>query len=192
MMRSLRKTLLALALGAWISGPVRATTLEPRDLRQVAAASTFIVHAVTVSSHSYWNDTHTLVLTDTRMRVLGAAKGTPGADFVVTAPGGRAGKLLVEVPGVAPFREGEEAILFVVHGTRGVNTVEGFSRGRFAVTVDGRTGARTVSGGLAAQLRAALPAGTPGKARPGDQPALASVLEDLRTLAQDVESHGGR
>src|SRR5262245_12953381 len=138
----------AVELGASITAlcaaVANATSLEPRDIRQVAAVSAQIVLATAMSSSSHWNDAHTLVVTETRLRVLRTLKGQAESEVVVTSPGGKIGKLVVDVPGGAPLRPGQEAILFLVGDAKGKKAIEGLSRGRFDVAVDGRTGQRIV------------------------------------------------
>src|SRR5262245_16932875 len=100
-MRSHRKTF-ALLLVVWIAllraGPAAGASLVPRDLRQMVAASPEIIHATALVSQCRWNDDHTLIITETRFRVLGTIRGAPEPEVMVTTPGGKIGKLLVEVP----------------------------------------------------------------------------------------------
>ncbi len=183
----------AAAVGVLHATFCHATSLEPRDLRQVAAAATQVIHGTVVSSRSRWNDDHTLIITQTRVRTLDVLKGADDSEVLLTMPGGRIGKLVVDVPGVAPFRDGEETILFVVDDSKGTKSVEGWSRGRFEVVVDGRTGERVVSGDLAAELRTALrPGAAAAKSAADKTTALSGVLDDLRALVRDVEAKGGR
>lgn len=170
----------------------QATSLEPRDLRQIAAASAQVIHGTVLGSRSHWNDEHTLVVTETRVRTIDVLKGANDSVVLLTMPGGRIGKLVVDVPGIPPFRAGEETILFVVDDPKGTKFVEGGSRGRFDVVIDGHTGERVVSGSLAAQLQAALRPGAAAKSAPGKTAALGGVLADLRALVRDVAAKGGR
>lgn len=170
----------------------QAASLVPRDLRQVTAASAAIVHATVLDSKCRWNRDHTIILTETRIRPVEVLKGHADAELVVTSLGGTIGKLQVDVPGTAPLRAGEEVILFLVRDPDGTNSIEGLSRGRFEVVVDGRTGERVVEGGLAEQLQAALRPDAAPKSAPRPANALGSVLQDLHTLVRDVAAKGGR
>ena len=182
-----------LAGAALLPAAAGATSIAPMDLRQRVATSPDIVHATVVSSSSHWNAAHTLVVTETRLRVHAALKGRVSGEVTVLTPGGRVGKLLVEVPGAVPFAPGQEAILFLVPDTRGNRYVDGLDRGRFEVTKDPQTGAKAVQR-LGAELQALGGAGAnkaagTGSARPlGLEPALGA----LRDLIQDVTAKGGR
>ena len=181
----------ALACAALLPVAARATSVAPLDLRQMVATSPDIVHATVLSSSSQWNADHSLVVTETRLHVHAALKGTTAGEVTVVVPGGTVGKLQVEVPGAVPFSPGEEAILFLVPDTRGNRYVAGLTRGRFEVTIDPRTGAKVVQE-LAAELQALAGVGKAAGPAAGRRMALQPALDALRNLIQDVGAKGGR
>jgi hypothetical protein len=181
-----------LACAALLPAAAGATSVAPMDLRQMVVASPDIVHATVVSSSSHWNAAHTLVVTETRLQVRAALKGNASGEMTVLTPGGRVGKLLVEVPGAVPLAPGEEAILFLVPDTRGNRYVAGLNRGRFEVTTDPKTGAKVVQRlGGELQALAGAAASKAASAGTGRPLALEPALGALRDLIQDVAAKGG-
>jgi hypothetical protein len=148
------------------------------------SAST-IVHGKVVETSSRWNEAHTLIVTDVRVDVLATAKGDPGATVTLTQPGGRVGKLRVDVPGASPFRAGQEVVLFLREGPDGRLQVPGLSRGRFDVNVDPESARRFVLG-IPPVERAGKPSSPESRlewTEVDGRVSLDRFLDDLRWLA---------
>lgn len=128
------------------AGHASATSVEPMDLPELAQRSSGIVHGTVVGAASRWNDDRSLILTDVRVRVDDAVKGSASGEILVTQPGGVIGKLKVEVPGAAAFRIGEEVILFLAPDPSGRLFVNGLDHGRYRVQRDPETGVARVEG----------------------------------------------
>jgi hypothetical protein len=179
---------------AGLPGTAGATSIAPLSARDMVGTATRIVHATVIGSTSRWNEDHTLVVTETRLRILASLKGDAGAETTVRVPGGQIGKLRVEVPGAVPFAPGEEWVLFLVRDTRGHQYVSGLDRGRLDVVTEPSTGrklVRAVPEDLARAL--ATVTGDAGKATAGTAPMpLDSFETGLRALVRDVAAKGGR
>ena len=187
--------LFGIALG--LASDASATTVAKLGLREMTAASSTVIHGTVVSTRCRWNEDRSLILTDVRVRVDDALKGSAAATVTVVQLGGTIGKLQVDVPGAAAFRPGEEAILFLVPDSRGDLHVAGLSQGRFEVVRNPRSGSREVLG-----LEEAIPAaGAPAvggvqvlsaPAAPTGPVPLDRFLGDIRSLIRDVDAQGGK
>jgi hypothetical protein len=161
-----------------------------------------IVHGTVLSTESRWNEDHSLIVTDVRIGVITTLRGQSVSDVVVTQPGGRVGKLRVDVDGAGPFRTGTETVLFLSPGSGGRYVVAGLSQGRFDVMQDPRTGAKTVSGwsqlaagtsvpGAVSPSSKSVPALGPTAETPAILP-LDSFLGNVRELVKDLDAGGKR
>jgi hypothetical protein len=166
------------------------------SLHDMVTVSSAIVHGTVIAQSSRWNDDRSLVVTDVRIRVTDALKGAPGDEILVTQPGGVVGKLRVDVPGAAVFQPGQETVLFLKPTTEGRTIVTGLFLGRFDVTEDPRTGAKTVRG-LEDQGLTRL--GKPGDvqvlghgAAVGGPVPVDDFLSTVRALVRDVDAQGGK
>ena len=141
----------------------RATSLQHLDTRELTLESNDIVVGQVESVRSYWNDSHTKILTDVAVRVSESFKGATGS-ITLTQLGGQVDGMRYDVPGCPVFRTGEQALLFVWRDSRGRAQVNGLAQGKFDLHVDAsgtRTVQRTVPGfaaGDAKTLRT-LPSG---------------------------------
>lgn len=162
-----------------------ATTVEKLGARELVAKSPVVVHATAVASESRWNADRTLVVTETRLRVHTALKGDVSGEVSVLQPGGTVGKLRVEVPGVAPFVPGEEAVLFLAENPAGERFVQGASQGRFDVAVDRFSGRKVVRGALLGELMQVE--SQPGKAGAAQDVDLDVFLARVRDRIRGIE-----
>jgi hypothetical protein len=179
-------------LSATVAG---ATTVSERSLRDLAIESPSIVHGTVVSTSSRWTENQSLIVTDVVIEVSDTLKGNTTGRIVVTQPGGRVGKLRVDVAGATAFRPGEETVLFLKPSGDGTAIVTGLFQGRFGVVPDAR-GRRVVQGLSGDQLgtlqRASARTGRPLSTVPGRPVELDEFLGGMRSLLQDIQSEGGR
>jgi hypothetical protein len=195
MNRGLRFATAGLVLGWFLTAAAaRATTVPQMSLRDMVRMAPSIVHGTVASSSSHWNDDHSLIVTDVRIRITDVLKGNEVGEVVVTQPGGKVGKLRVDVDGAAAFRPGDEAILFLAPDAKGHQEVVGVFRGRFDVTIDTRSGMKSVRGidpGDVSQLQAAKP-GLAVEAAPSSGVAMGldDFLGGLREMVQTTK--GGK
>lgn len=107
----------ALVVLAGLAIPAGATTLIRGGLETLTAQNELIVLGRVLDLHSYWNAERTHILTDVRVRVEEALKGTPPASEVtLRLLGGTVGEwstLLVGGPELVP---GSEYVLFLSRG----------------------------------------------------------------------------
>jgi hypothetical protein len=204
MLRFFRGLSLSIPLAALLLSPafVGATSTVAVPVSELVRLSPVIVHGTVLSTESRWNEDHSLIVTDVRIGVLNTLRGQAVSDVVVTQPGGRVGKLRVEVDGAGAFRLGDETILFLSPHAGGRYSVSGLSQGRFDVRQDPRTGEKIVSG----WMPPAVPSSVPGAVSPSGKPVpvlapapeapatlpLDSFLGSVRDLVKDLEAGGRR
>lgn len=185
-----------LAAGLLLASPraVCGTSLATLDLREMAATSTSIVHGTVLGCTSRWNADRTLIVTEVRVRVIGAVKGSDAGEITLIQPGGTVGKLKMEVPGASAFAVGQETVLFLARDPRGDLHVTALNRGRFDVTTDEKTGQKSVAGPSTDQLASqSKPEGRSVQSVPQEgRLALEGFLGALRELVQDIERKGGQ
>jgi hypothetical protein len=143
-----RGTLAALsALFCFLSPvPALASSTVSLTLPELARQSSAIVHGTVLSTTSHWNEDHSLIVTEARVRVSETLRGRPEPEVTVVEPGGRVGKLRVDVDGAAALVQGEEAVLFLARGSRGAWQIVGLERGRYPVERNPVTGELRVQG----------------------------------------------
>lgn len=138
----------ALAMAA-ASAPSSATTLVRASLPALVANNGTIVVGEVVDAHSYWNEPHSFMLTDVRIKATEVLKGDlKETDFTVTILGGTVDDLTTVIIGGAELTPGKSYVLFLqednLPGTRNVRTVREHSQGVFDV-VKARDGIRAIS-----------------------------------------------
>jgi hypothetical protein len=139
---------LALAIAA-AAAPSGATTLVRASLPQLVANNRTVVVGEVLDSYSYWNEPHTFMLTDVRIRATEVLKGDPkDTDFTVTILGGTVDDLTTLIVGGAELVPGKSYVLFLqeddLPGVRNVRTVREHSQGVFDI-VKARDGVRAIS-----------------------------------------------
>ena len=140
---------LPILLGALgVLGPRSASTTSTPEmsLSELTRRSPHIVYGTVVTTTSHWNEDHSLIVTEARVRVEETLRGRPSDAITVVQPGGRVGKLRVDVDGAAALVDGEEAILFLAPGTSGTWQLVGLQRGRYRVERNPVTGEKRVQG----------------------------------------------
>lgn len=140
---------LAVALAAGAVAPSSATTLVRQSLPGLVADNSTIVVGEVVDSHSYWNEPHTFILTDVRIKAREVLKGNPkDTDFTVTILGGTVDDLTTVIVAGAELIPGRSYVLFLeeddLPGVRNVRTVREHSQGVFDI-VRARDGVRAIS-----------------------------------------------
>lgn len=181
---------LAIALGA--GAPAGASTFARVGLEYLVAENGLIVVGEVLSSHSYWNDPGTFILTDVQVAVTEVLKGRWNEpEITVTIPGGTVGDETVGVVGGAELSPGSSYVLFLrkgnLPGARGVYAVLDHSQGVFEIQ-PGQDGPRAVS----QAVRVALVPDVFGDATvPGGSPGM--PLQAMRRSVRDlVERNAGR
>ncbi|MDH3198096.1 MAG: hypothetical protein OEO21_07630 [Candidatus Krumholzibacteria bacterium] len=138
---------------------VHATQVLFRTPRQLGAESALVVQGRVTSVQSYWNPSHTKILTETRVVVEDTFKGTRAGAVTVMQLGGVVDNVRMTVHGALQWREGEEVVLFLEPFDAGRYQVSGFTQGKFGVERDESTGEAYVR---ALEQRDAEMVGVPG------------------------------
>jgi hypothetical protein len=184
----------AIALAAFLVGgipPASASTFSRLSLDELVAENSSIVLGQAVESHSYWNDSNTLILTDVRVVVSEVLKGElRDGEVTVTVPGGTVGGEAVALIGSAQLALQGWYVLFLqegdLPGARGARIVRDHSQGIFEVKM-GKGGLRAVSQAVRMAL---VPDGLGNKEAPGGAEGV--PLDDLRRRVRELAARSGR
>jgi len=177
-MHRLKVSSLWLAVFCLVASAAMATTVAQMSLRDMVSMAPSIVVGSVESSSSRWNEDHSLIVTDVRIRVTDVIKGQTAGEIVITQPGGRVEKLRVDVDGAVPYSAGQETVLFLAPDVRGHQQVLGLFRGRFDVTTDARTGKKSVHG-LKPEDLTLMQAAKPGLIQEGSPTEAVLGLDDF-------------
>jgi len=141
MTAKIRLACLAFALGLFLAGPVRGTTLVRLSLDQLTQASSNVLLGHVVSQVSQWNAGHTEIVTFTTVSVDQNVKGNTPSTIVVEQLGGAIGHLHVKVPGTVHFFQAAKYELFLQHAPSQASTylLVGMMQGAYRIYRDPRT-----------------------------------------------------
>jgi len=117
-----------------------ATQVLYRTPQQLGVDSELVVMGKVQSVESYWNESKTKILTETRVTVSDAYKGGTRGVVTVMQLGGVVDNVRMTVHGALQWDVGEEVVLFLEPFQTGTYQVSGFFQGRFKVERDPRTG----------------------------------------------------
>ena len=104
---------LTLLLIAALSAPAAASTFIAMNEAELVAAADAIVRGTVVSTESFWNERHTLVITEAVFEVESVIVGKAPRYVTLRTAGGTVEDLTVEAIGFPVFHEGERALLFL-------------------------------------------------------------------------------
>lgn len=121
-----------------------ATTLEKLSLDDMVQKSTSIVRGKVVATSSYQRGS--LIYTSYQLRVSERIKGQAPDLLEVSVPGGNYGKFHQTIPGAPTLLPGQEYVVFVWTGSKGINHIIGLCQGLFTVGLDAK-GQTTLSRG---------------------------------------------
>lgn len=128
---------LASALLATMAIPARATTLMREGLDQLTAKNELVVQGRVLDTNSHWNDGHTLIFTDVKVRPSQVLKGRQEGDVTFTVLGGTVGDVTTLIIGGAELLPGSDYVLFLSHadlpGAANRLTVRDHAQGAFNV-----------------------------------------------------------
>jgi hypothetical protein len=167
--------------------PASATQVVHLDTRALVSGSSDIVIGEIAGTRAFWNDRHTMILTEVSVRISETLKGAPTTELKLRQPGGEVDGMRYNVPGCPVFSRGQQALLFVWRDPSGRPQVNALAQGKFDIRRDPATGKRMVQRSLpglavgdARSLRA-VPAGEAPPSIPLDD-----MVHEIRTvLAED-------
>ena len=170
---------LSILLGFVLLSPslVEATSTVAVPVSELVRLSPVIVHGTVLSTASRWNEDHSLIVTDVRIGVITTLRGEPRQEITVVQPGGRVGKLRVDVDGAAVFLVGEELVLFLAPDGNGALAPVGMNQGGFKVKPDPRTGRKRMQ--------------ETGSTSSKQQLSLESFLDDVRVTVRQLPKEKG-
>lgn len=128
MQRRIAVLLVAVLVAAAL--PSAASTFLARTTEELVANSSAVVTGRVVSVDSFWNEDHSLVLTEVVFEVERTVVGVAPRFVTVTTAGGTVDDYTVVAHGFPKFQEGERALLFVTPSA----AAAGHSPGSFRVT----------------------------------------------------------
>jgi hypothetical protein len=131
------KVLGAVVLALTLMAPLaRATQVLYRSPQQLGAESSLVVRGEVTSVRSYWNESHTKILTETRISVADTYKGASGRTISVVQLGGVVGHVRMNVHGALSWSPGEEVLVFLEPFVGNAWQVSGFFQGKYNIVRD--------------------------------------------------------
>ncbi len=115
-------------------------------LKELTETSHVILTGKCVKKESFWNAGRTKIFTEVRIRAEETIKGNPGAEIVVTVPGGQVGNTVYEVSDMPGFLDGEEVLVFLWKHPSGKTLVTGALQGKLTIAEEKSTGKKVVRG----------------------------------------------
>ena len=163
-----------------LSSGAFATQILYRSPRQLGTESALVVRGTVSATRSFWNDSHTKILTEVVVRVDETYKGAGGESVRVLQLGGTVDPVKMTVHGALPWRQHEEVLLFLEPYSTGSYQVSGFSQGKFAIERDVASG------------KAYVRDATPSDSERIGAPAVQANGDDRVSLQQFVDQALGR
>lgn len=190
-----------MSLFAWVlislltlTQSLQAITLEAASLGELSAESNIIVEGYVAESHSYWNDAHRQIFTDTGFDISKVLKGEDiGKNITIHELGGTVGQTSMEIDGVQRLQRNQRLILFLQKIPNSDQyMIHSFTLGKFYVVQDS-TGATIVQSAIEGtivvpgQSRSGYKDTQPLKQKPYNQfiTDLHSVLKSQQTGGQE-------
>ena len=139
----MKKSVVGFGIGGLLAAAwsvVLATQIEYVTPRQMGDESALVVRGKVARVESYWNESHTKILTEALVQVDETYKGAPSSTARVVQLGGVVGDVRMHVHGALAWKTGQEVVLFLDPLRKGGYGVAGFSQGRFHVERDPVTG----------------------------------------------------
>lgn len=195
-------TILAILLAVGAVFPAGASTFVAMSEKELVAASDAVVRGQVVSVESFWNDHHTLIISEAVFEVESAIVGAAPRYVTLRTAGGTVDGYTVEAIGFPAFRAGDRALLFLerddqkplgrAQAKRSAESyrIAGYQLGQYRIVNDGdgEIAVPTANPGLRFLRKDGQPA-APQRVRP-----LAAFEEEIRQirrqLARETETPG--
>lgn len=126
--------------GTFLSATAHATMVEQLNTTQLTREAKAVQVGKVTSAWSSWDPEKRMVYTYVKFKVDQTLKGQPQQEILIRQPGGRAGGIGMVVHGVANFRTGERALVFLKHDADGAPSLVGMAQGKFRIYRSAVTG----------------------------------------------------
>ncbi|NOT62486.1 MAG: hypothetical protein HOP19_19955, partial [Acidobacteria bacterium] len=112
-----------------------ATLMKYLEIEDLARLSTEIIHGQVLATKTYWDDSHTRILTAVRVQVSECFKGKSarGATITLVQLGGTLDGRTMDYSGRPTFRVGEDMIVFTRPNQHNELLVVGLKQGKLAI-----------------------------------------------------------
>ncbi len=126
----LRAVVFVFALGLVAARPAHASTVIAFDLPALTRIADRVVLGEVLGVTSAWDAQHRRIYTEIEVQVAESWKGDAQAErkLLIVQPGGRVGDIEMRVHGLATFRTGDRAVLFLA-GPERASAVVGMGQG---------------------------------------------------------------
>jgi len=137
----MQRTAIVLAVIVLIAAvAVDATQVLFRTPQELGKESILVVQGRVTGVESYWNESHTKILTEAHVSVDESFKGDAGRSLRIVQLGGVVGNVRMTVHGAIQWHAGKEVVLFLEPALPGTWQVAGLSQGKFDIERDPETG----------------------------------------------------
>lgn len=154
--------------------------LIPLDLADLCREAELIVRGRVTGNRCLWDAGHTMIWTETTVRVIEAWKGDPGEELRIREPGGELPPVEARVSLAVRYRPGEQVVVFLHRDPLGQWRTCGITQGRFPVQ-------RAPGGGTRVLLEAVPAHVGAGFFTEGEDPQPPEAVE-VRRLKATVEA----
>jgi hypothetical protein len=113
--------------------PAGASTFLAMSEVELVAHSSTVVQGRVVSVDSYWNDDHTVIVTEAVVEVEKTVVGHSPRFVTLRTAGGTVGDYTIVAHGFPTFKEGERSLLFLGNRTDEAFRVTGYQLGHYRI-----------------------------------------------------------
>jgi hypothetical protein len=139
------RSVLVLALVAWMPRNAHATVLVGGDLGEIARSAAAIVRGTVVETRTEWVDGRRRVETIVTVDVVESLKGGLSGRVTFQVPGGVMGRYRSVMVGAPAFHAGEEVVVCLGARPPALPYVLGLSQGVFRIRTDDASGRKIVA-----------------------------------------------
>lgn len=120
--------------------PAGASMIELLSTQQLAQSADAIRLGEVTAQWSSWDPQKKMVYTYVKLKVSETVKGQAHEEILIKQPGGEVGNVGMRVHGMAVFKKGERALVFLKKGDGDYPSLVGMSQGKYRVVRDRETG----------------------------------------------------
>jgi hypothetical protein len=136
---------LLLFTAAWLFLPSTCVAqVKKMSAQELTNESTSILYGKCTRLESAWTEDKSMILTRVTVVPDQYLKGNLGNEVTITVPGGQVGDIIYEVSEMPAFQKDEEVFAFIWQHPSGMNLVTGGYQGKLRISVDAKTGRKTL------------------------------------------------